>query len=65
MNMDYCKFENTYKDLMQCLEVGEPVDDIERKYAGKMFKAVLDTLINEGVIEGYDKEELEYFINAL
>lgn len=66
MNMDYCKFENTYKDLMQCLE-GYPTSESEKKYAKKIFKTMINVLIEEGIIEvsTYDEEELDYYINNM
>lgn len=64
MNMDYCKFENTYKDLMQCLE-SSPASERERKYARKIFETIINTLIDEEVIEEYDKEVLDYLIKVL
>lgn len=64
MDMDYFNFENTYKALTRCLESG-PASEKERKYARKIFETIIDTLINEEVIEGYDKEELDYFIKVL
>lgn len=39
-NMSYCRFENTYKDLVECDEYLEDIDlsDMEKKYREKLIK---------------------------
>lgn len=50
-NMDYCKFENTYRDLVDChSSINEKLSDREHKYRVML----LDICTN--MIEKYDEK---------
>jgi hypothetical protein len=58
-NMSYCRFENTYSDLVDCYEaLGEQeLDDLsetERKYAEKLIKLCEKISNNYGEDEDND-----------
>ena len=65
-NMGYCRFQNTSKDMDDCLDAitEQSVSSEEEVTAGKrMFRTILDFLHNEGVIEEYDESELNRMMN--
>lgn len=52
-NMSYCRFENTFPDLKDCLEAlgeGEKLSESEKKYARKMLKLMADFLLEQDII---------------
>ena len=56
-NMSYCQFENTNRDLQECLKALEKRDvssNSERRSAHRMLKSVCKFLAGEGIIEDYD-----------
>lgn len=61
MNMDYCKFENTKQDMMQCLfafEEGRKTSQQECECAEYMFEQILGTMYDLGIIEDWDGDLL-------
>lgn len=61
MNMEYCKFENTKNDMMQCLfTFGERQGTSERECecAEYMFEQILSTMMDFGIIDDYDGDLL-------
>ena len=54
-NMDYCKFENTYHDLLEC---SEHFGDNDLSYTEKIYGIKLLKLC-EQIANSYDKEDLE------
>lgn len=58
-NMSYCRFENTSKDLSDCIEAlqyGEaPVSERECRAAERMFKEFLDYCVDGGIIDEYNE----------
>ena len=60
-NMSYCRFHNTRLDMEDCLEVfcgGEEISKEEARAGRRMFERILDFCEGEGIIDGYDPEEL-------
>lgn len=50
-NMSYCRFENTYRDLMDCYNnINEELSDREHKYREMLIK------ICQNMIDEYDPE---------
>lgn len=67
-NMSYCRFHNTRGDLGDCLwalsEENEYKISSEEVSRGKaMFRDFLEFCENEGIIEGYDPEEIQRVFN--
>jgi hypothetical protein len=68
-NMSYCRFENTYRDLVDCAQaMNETLSERERKYKEKLVNVCqeiieeyeLNKMSNEEGDEwGYDIVELE------
>lgn len=59
VNMSYCRFENTYKALMECIhhvDNGEETSPQEIEYATKLYKACED-FISSIESEGLTDEE--------
>lgn len=68
MYMDYCRFENTYSDMMDCLaSLGEPKGASEREIekAKDMFEEILNTMREFCVIDDYDAEQLYNAIEVM
>lgn len=64
-NMSYCRFQNTSKDLEDCLDALEDyrISSQEEKTSAKfMMIDFLDYCRDYGVIEDYDKKEIESII---
>jgi intergrase/recombinase len=64
-NMSYCRFENTKKDLDDCIEALEQRNiksKIERRKAQQLLENILDFCEDEGIIEEYDSEMIERII---
>lgn len=56
-NMSYCRFENTFPDLKDCLDAlkeGEKLSESEKKYAKKMLKEMADFLIETEIVTAED-----------
>jgi len=49
-NMSYCRFENTYSDLLECGEciLDEDLSDREKRYRDRLVKLCRD------IVEEYD-----------
>lgn len=65
-NMSYCRFENTYRDLLDCFDhLTDPVSETERNYRRRLVETCADILRELGVdvphdeivINEYDDEE--------
>lgn len=64
-SMDYCKFENTYSDLVKCLGAIEDRDissKTEKEYARRILEQVCVFLQDEGIIENYEDEKIQAII---
>lgn len=65
-NMSCCRFENTFNDLIDCLEALEYRDicgSSEKEYAERLLKNVLDFCTYEGIIDGYNSKKIKFIIN--
>lgn len=61
-NMNYCQFENTKKDLYDCLDAiddCEVANEEEAYHGERMFRNVLDLMKEYEVIENFDDEALK------
>lgn len=61
VNMSYCKFENTYKALIECINHvnnGKETSPQEIEYAKKLYKAC-DEFISDIEYDGLTDEEGE------
>lgn len=48
-NMGYCRFENTYNDLVDCFEhIHDELDDSENHYRDKLMELCGDILDKNG-----------------
>lgn len=67
INMSYCRFRNTAIALDECLEALRE-DDIEnradRDAAKQMFRAFLSFCEGFGIIDEFDDDQLEQFIDS-
>ena len=62
MNMSYCRFENTYNDVKDCMfaiDEGAELSERESRYAKRLFKDVLSFLYDNGIIEEYTRENAD------
>lgn len=60
-NMSYCRFENTYGDMVECLnaiQCDERLSTSECRYAKRMFSDILVAMRDNDVIDDFDKEAL-------
>lgn len=67
MNMSYCRFRNTAEALDECLEALRE-EDIEtredRTAAKKMFRTFLKFCYEFGIIDDFDDNQIEKFIDS-
>jgi len=59
-NMDYCRFENTFNDLRECikaLENREISSTSEKRYAERLINEFLDFCVAESIIEELDDDK--------
>lgn len=60
-NMSYCRFQNTYGDVVECLDALEQQKELssdEYNAARSMFLAFLRFCVDMEIIEDFDKERL-------
>ena len=60
-NMSYCRFQNTKKDLDDCITALENLDinsKEEKKAAKHMIENFLDWCVSENIIEDYSLERI-------
>lgn len=58
-NMSYCRFENTYGDLQDCLEAllnDEELSESEAKYRDMLIKMCVDIALDYGHTVGCEVE---------
>jgi len=60
-NMSYCRFENTYRDLVDCYENLLDSDLSERE---KMFRQKLIKVCQDILTESLDEDTIEEFSQA-
>lgn len=60
-NMSYCRFENTYSDLRDCVDaLADPMSKDEARYARKMYKLCQEFITNVdeyGIVTDEDDED--------
>lgn len=67
-NMSYCRFQNTYGDLMECLDALEqqkPLSNEECRAAMRLFQSFLAFCQEEEIIEGFDRNRLQEYLGEL
>lgn len=67
-NMSYCRFQNTYGDLVECvdaLEQERKLSNGEYRAAMRMFTLFLRFCRDVDIIDGYDRERLEEYLGGL
>ncbi|QST02810.1 hypothetical protein IMZ31_19870 (plasmid) [Pontibacillus sp. ALD_SL1] len=66
-NMSYCRFENTKRDVEDCLDAvrdGDIASQHELEKAKGMFEDILLFLQANGIIDDYDGDELHETLQA-
>lgn len=64
-NMSYCRFRNTKVDMEDCLDALRNYEELnadEYKACKRMFRNIVEFLVDEGVIDD-DSTELEERLN--
>ncbi len=67
-NMSYCRFQNTYGDVAECLDALEQQKELsgdEYNAARNMFLEVLRFCVDREIIEDFDKERLGEYLGGL
>lgn len=55
-NMSYCRFENTYRDLLDCQEnMADELSDSEKKYREKLVTLCREIVIDFGHLDQDDE----------
>lgn len=65
-NMSYCRFQNTYGDLLECLDAlvqDYKLSEEEYYSAMRMFKEFLLFCKEAEIIENYDYERVEEYLS--
>lgn len=60
-NMSYCRFENTKKDVRDCIDMlaeRNISSNSERRSAKQMLQSILNYCQEEGIIQDYDSTRL-------
>ena len=60
MNLSYCRFENTYSDLMDCYEAmgSDDLSELETRYRQKLIALAKDIVDDFGDDDGQEKQEI-------
>ncbi len=67
-NMSYCRFQNTYGDMVECLDALAQEHDLsseEYHAAVSMFKKFLRFCQDADIIEDYDHKRVEEYLGEL
>lgn len=67
-NMSYCRFQNTYGDVVECIDALEQEKKLstdEYQAAMQMFQLFLEFCQDVDVIADYDRQQLEACLGAL
>ncbi len=67
-NMSYCRFQNTYGDMVECLDALKQEYDLsseEYHAAVGMFKEFLRFCRDVEIIEDYDHKRVEEYLGEL
>lgn len=68
MNMSYCRFQNTRRDVEDCLDAlrdEKRLSTDEAKAGHRMFDDILDFCRDMGIIDSYDAKALEDLFDGL
>lgn len=66
-NMSYCRFQNTYPDVLDCLgalDEGTTLSQDEHSAAEDMFNELLRWFYDNSVIEDYDEDAMRDILDA-
>lgn len=66
-NMGYCKFQNTFNDLKECIDAiqnREEISSTERYYAEQLIMSMYQFLRDEYVIETH-YEDIEKYVESI
>ena len=66
--MSYCRFENTYGDFCACLDAlseGEPLSDVEKRYAKRMLDAMRNFVQQNEIVEDWDESRVKDLLENL
>lgn len=64
-NMSYCRFQNTSRDLNDCLDALEeerPLSEDEYRAAIRMFRRILHFCQETGIIEDFNHQQLTRYL---
>jgi hypothetical protein len=67
-NMSYCRFQNTYGDLLECLDAlkyPQGLSGDECRAAMRMFQSFLCFCRDEEIIEDFDEQRIEEILDEL
>lgn len=67
-NMSYCRFQNTRADLEDCLDAlrsEKSLSNYEAMAGRHLFDEFLSFCRDQGIIDSYDREEVEILFNRL
>lgn len=67
-NMSYCRFQNTYGDLVECLDALErqkPLSNEEFRAAMRLFQSFLAFCRETEIIECFDRNRLQEYLEEL
>ena len=67
-NMSYCRFHNTRLDLEDCIDAlrnEERLSSDEARAARNLFGDSLSFCVEQGIIDGFDSEEVEILFYRL
>ena len=67
-NMSYCRFTNTRNDMNDCLDTlceGKSLSTMEVQAGKNMFREVLEFCQEHGVIDAFDREEIDRIFDLL
>jgi hypothetical protein len=65
-NMSYCRFENTFGDVLDCLDAlrdRNVLSKSELENAGNMLMAIIEFLQEEEIIDRYNNDALENLLD--
>ncbi len=67
-NMSYCRFQNTYGDMVECLDALAQEHDLSSEEycaAVNLFQKFLCFCRDEDIIEDYDRKRVEEYLGEL
>ncbi len=67
-NMSYCRFQNTWPDVRDCIETledGETLSEEEAQAGKRMIRGVLEYCKSVGIIDTWDKLQVDTVFEEL